>query len=261
MIYKFFSAREKIIHAPLLKGDEPYRHDLFLIKDSKRDLPQDTLPMASQWFARKKIQNQGLTNKCGSYSAHELCENKHYIDTGEWYEFTKKEINRMWKIQVDLGLASDKWGSYINSLVLAAQEHEYILENYQTKKKVSYKVDKIFNVGDKRTMTPKQYAEEIKKEIAWGGGALGGVSKYISNLDYYTANNPPYIMERGSGTPPHAIPVTEYNNHNNSKVPSGCVVSPGSWGQSFGDNGLVYIREEDLIDMFQFIGFTVKRTG
>jgi hypothetical protein len=105
------------------------------------------------------------------------------------------------------------------------------------------------------------FIDQIKSEICGGGGVLTGINNRISKLDYQFADREPYIVTRRSNPYPiaHAINLSEFDDTGSrSYIPKGTIASSGTWGESFGDAGVVYIREEDIKDLFSPIGFTLK---
>lgn len=236
------------VHAPIIDGSELRRDELFGSKDVERDLPALT-----QNYSERRQEDQGYTNKCTIYTTAEVFENKVFKETGRWYRFPKHEIDRIWVKMKKMGLANDSWGAYLNAPVKALEGDPVIMEDSVSGDKLKVILNDWFIVANKAD-DPEAFAKKTMYEVAYGGGVITGVHTTMTKLDYYGANKKPYIVKERANPKEiaHAVNLTSYNFE---RAP-GLVDSAGTWGDQFGDDGVVYFQTGDLRKLFTPIGWT-----
>lgn len=253
-----FFSEKTFVHPPMLVGNENPREHFFGQKDKNRTVPKKSHP-----FSRRFQYNQGLKNNCTVGIYAELVENKVFWQTGEWFEMAHDEIIRVWELMIRMGIAGEQWGAYINSPLIATNENVFKMKQRNGGKTITVRTEDWFPVVSKNVHI-EQYVKEIKKEIAFGGGVLSGINSRQTTLDYYGAKNAPYILEHRDDRRPiaHAVVPAEFNDDiEDTYFPEPLTIAmPGTWGEKFGKDGVVFIRQDDIKELFAPIGFTIKIT-
>lgn len=240
--------RKNYVHAPILTGTEKTREAFF---------GEKTTPKQSHPFSRRGQYNQGNSPICTVASRNEIIENKVFWETGEWYTITEDETFKTWDKMKEMGIAGESWGAYINSPLIAGQEERITMIQQSSGKTLQVSIKDWFTISK----NDDDFIDQVKSEICYGGGVLTGINNRMSKLDYQYADKAPYIVTRRSNPHPiaHAINLAEFDDTGErTYIPKGTIASSGTWGDSFGDNGVVYIKEEDISALFAPIGFTLN---
>jgi len=235
--------------APILTGLEKDRTEFF---SKGRQTPFMSFPFS------KRIQNsQGNTPECTVFSFAEILENKIFYETGEWYKMEISETQKVWNEMKHMGLASEKYGAYINAPIVAMEGKEVTLKNIEDDKTITVKIKNWFTVGNK---LENDFLDQVKREIAYGGGVLTGLNNRLSKLDYYKAKDYPFIVQKNNDAQniAHAINLTEFDDTaDRGNLKKGLIASSGSWGDKFGDQGVVYFEKDQIHNLFQPVGFSL----
>lgn len=239
----------------MLTGTERLRSYYFGSKDAKSHVPLLSYP-----FTRRNQESQGNTNMCTVFQYAEILENKVFWETGEWYRFSLEEIKRLWEKMKDMGIAGDKWGAYINSPLEASLDEKITLTQTPGNKKLQVRLKEWFPIASKLDLI-SDYLDAIKREMAYGGGCLSGLNNRISKLDYFSAGKSPYIIEKNKTgkTISHATCFGEFDDTGERKyIPENTIAMPGTWGNDFGDNGVVYLPYKSVKKLFVPLGFSLE---
>ncbi len=223
------------------------RSILFGAKDENRRLPKIT-----QEVHTRKQSDQGFTNKCVLYATMEIIENKIYLKTGRWYNTPQEIYDIVWDRMVASGLANDKWGAYINSALIVLRDENIVLtlRDEVGGDEISVTVDNVFYIEREDRIN------NIKMEVAFGGGVLTGINTKRAKLDYYGAMNEPFYVEETENPKEiaHAIVLSSYNELKRKNT----TYSPGTWGDKRFDKGVAYFHDEHLDDLMSPLGFMIK---
>lgn len=238
--------------APIFDGSEGFREQMFGSRDQQRVLPTQTHP-----FWERRQEDQGRTNMCTVYQYLEILENKVFWATGEWYNTPQSEIDRLWDRVKKEGYGSDATGAYMNGINKVMEEDQVVLTNTRrglNHKKVVVKQKDWFIVANK-AMSPDEFEKAVLNELAYGHGLQYGLVTQQARLGYVEADKAPYIVEPNRKPEPiaHATALTGYDFNKKPNL----IASSGSWGESFGDKGVVWYNLKDLRKGFTPIGFSV----
>lgn len=237
------------IHPPILTGNELTRDQVFGSKDASREIPIRSMPL---WNRRQELQER---NDCTIQAVAEAWENKIYKDTGVWWYFPPEEIHRIWTKMKAMGLAGEEWGAYSNAPFKALEDDEIVtLENKVSMKKLRTKLNSWFTVAN-RSDSVEEYASSVLFEIAYGGSVITGINTTVARLDYFGADEPPYIVQDKENPEPlaHQVTLTGFDYEKDFEL----IKSSGTWGERFGDRGVVNFQEKHLRRLFTTLGFTI----
>ena len=229
---------------PIIKGDER-------LGNGSLDVPNESHP-----YSKRRQENQGRTNRCVFYMWAECVENKWFNKTGRWYKVPEDEILRLWNRAKAMGLASESTGAYLSApFTVMETDTVTMIDTVSGDTVVLEQVD--WYVVANKSLSREDYIDNILREIAYEGGVMCGINTKQARLGYLEANKKPYIVEV-NGNPKPIAHATLLSSYDLANMP-GLVASAGTYGENFGDEGIVYYDFKDLRKLFTPLGFTIKQ--
>jgi len=249
--------------APIYYGDELTREAYLGSSVIQNWLPTETHPYHER--IQENQERDGKTSTripqgCTIFQYLDISENKVHNELGEWHQVKKGEFDRLMRMVVEQGYGSYIGGCHMNGINKVMEDGETIqmgiFENGKWKDTIKIQQERWYIVAD-RSMTSEEFEAAVRYELAWNpGGVQYGMVTKQSRMGYLEADNLPYIVHQNQNPIPiaHAFPLTSYNDNEKQ----GLIYSPGSGGETFGDEGTVYFNGSDLRKGFTPIGFNIK---
>jgi len=231
---------------PIITGDETK-----LLGNGDLEVPDRSFP-----YDRRRQENQGRTNRCVFYMWAEILENKVFNTLGRWYMIPEDEILRIWNKAKKAGLASESNGAYMNAPLKMMEDGEIItMVDVVSGDSITVTQNNWYVVAN-RADARQDYIDKILKEVSYNGGVMCGVNTKQARLGYLEANDKPYIINKNNNPKAiaHATGLTAYDLINKPNR----IATSGTYGENFGNEGVLYYQLDDLWSLFTPLGFMIN---